>query len=184
MSEVLQSVEPTTLVHALVSDAGASPKGARGERLEWMTMLVETWTQVFQVNILAPALLARGLLEEMQRGQGSIVNVSSIVGGRVHPFGHTRQLDRAGRNSNGNDLARNRKSVGADHPDARARAAPGSRPGRFPSALQLGKLRYWRGNPDQWRPTRLGVGARKRRFNEIAAKFPVNISSLRKMRAS
>ena len=76
-------------IHALVNNAGMSPKGAQGERLDWMTTPVETWAQVIHVNFLAPVLLARGLLAELKRGQGSIVNVTSIVGGRVHPFAGT-----------------------------------------------------------------------------------------------
>jgi NAD(P)-dependent dehydrogenase (short-subunit alcohol dehydrogenase family) len=76
-------------IHALVNNAGISPKGARGERLDSLTTPVETWMGVFHVNFLAPILLARGLFDELRRGQGAIVNVTSIVGGRVHPFAGT-----------------------------------------------------------------------------------------------
>ena len=31
-------------------------------------------------------MLARGLFDELKRGRGSVVNVTSIAGGRVHPF--------------------------------------------------------------------------------------------------
>ena len=47
---------------------------------------VETWLQVIQVNFLAPMLLARGLFEELAAARGSVVNVTSIAGSRVHPF--------------------------------------------------------------------------------------------------
>jgi NAD(P)-dependent dehydrogenase (short-subunit alcohol dehydrogenase family) len=38
------------------------------------------------VNFFAPVRLATGLIEELARAGGSIVNVTSIAGGRVHPF--------------------------------------------------------------------------------------------------
>jgi NAD(P)-dependent dehydrogenase (short-subunit alcohol dehydrogenase family) len=44
------------------------------------------WDHVFQVNLFAAVMLARGLLDELQCGQGSIVNVTSIAGSRVHRF--------------------------------------------------------------------------------------------------
>src|SRR5690348_18244245 len=39
-----------------------------------------------QVNFLAPIMLARGLLDQLKAAKGSIVNVTSIAGSRVHPF--------------------------------------------------------------------------------------------------
>ena len=41
---------------------------------------------MFRVNFYAPLVLARGLIEELKSGAGSIVNVTSIAGSRVHPF--------------------------------------------------------------------------------------------------
>ena len=41
---------------------------------------------MFQVNFLAPIMLARGLLDELKAAKGSVVNVTSIAGSRVHPF--------------------------------------------------------------------------------------------------
>ena len=73
-------------VHALVNNAAISPKMASGARLDSLTTSVETWMGVFHVNFLAPLLLARGLFDELKAGSGSIVNVTSIVGSRVHPF--------------------------------------------------------------------------------------------------
>lgn len=73
-------------LHALVNNAAISPKAPGGERLGTMNTPVEDWTRVFQVNFFAPVLLARGLVEELRRGQGSVVNVTSIAGSRVHPF--------------------------------------------------------------------------------------------------
>jgi len=71
---------------ALVNNAGISPKGAGGSRLGTIATEYETWDRVFRVNFFAPVLLARGLMKELQAAQGSIVNVTSIAGSRVHPF--------------------------------------------------------------------------------------------------
>ncbi|WLA67160.1 SDR family NAD(P)-dependent oxidoreductase [Bradyrhizobium diazoefficiens] len=76
-------------LHALINNAGISPKGADGARLNSLTTPVETWMSVFHVNLLAPVLFAQGLADELKRAAGSIVNVTSIVGSRVHPFAGT-----------------------------------------------------------------------------------------------
>jgi NAD(P)-dependent dehydrogenase (short-subunit alcohol dehydrogenase family) len=76
-------------LHALVNNAGISPKAPDGSRLGSLTTPVETWMTVFHVNFLAPILLARGLFEELKAGAGAVVNVTSIVGSRVHPFAGT-----------------------------------------------------------------------------------------------
>lgn len=76
-------------LHALINNAGISPKGADGARLTSLTTPVETWMSVFHVNLLAPVLFAQGLADELKLGGGSIVNVTSIVGSRVHPFAGT-----------------------------------------------------------------------------------------------
>ena len=73
-------------LNALVNNAAISPKGDGGVRLGAIATDHELWRQVFQVNFFAPVMLARGLIEELQAGGGSIVNVTSIAGGRVHPF--------------------------------------------------------------------------------------------------
>ncbi len=73
-------------LHALVNNAGISPKGAGGARLSAIQTPVEDWTKVFQVNFFAPILLARGLIDELKATKGAVVNVTSIAGGRVHPF--------------------------------------------------------------------------------------------------
>lgn len=71
---------------ALVNNAGISPKGAGGARLGTITTPLQDWQRVFQVNFFASILLARGLLDELSKAKGSVVNVTSIAGGRVHPF--------------------------------------------------------------------------------------------------
>jgi NAD(P)-dependent dehydrogenase (short-subunit alcohol dehydrogenase family) len=73
-------------LNALVNNAAISPKGEGGARLGSIDTDMAIWDQVFQVNFFAPILLARGLIKELERGHGSIVNITSIAGGRVHPF--------------------------------------------------------------------------------------------------
>lgn len=73
-------------LHALVNNAGISPKGPDGERLGVAASDAETWTKVLNVNLVSIALLARALLPELEAAGGSIVNVTSIAGSRVHPF--------------------------------------------------------------------------------------------------
>mgnify|MGYP001791533466 CR=1 FL=1 len=74
---------------ALVNNAGISPKGEGGSRLNSIETPMDLWRTVFQVNLFAPIMLARGLLDELQTAQGSVVNVTSIAGVRVHPFAGT-----------------------------------------------------------------------------------------------
>ncbi len=73
-------------LRALVNNAGISPKGPNGERMGVMASDADLWTRVLNVNLVSTALLARALLPELERAQGSIVNVTSIAGSRVHPF--------------------------------------------------------------------------------------------------
>ena len=74
------------LLHALVNNAGISPKGEGGKRLGTLETSVADWQHVFQVNFLAPIMLARGLVDELKQAHGAVVNVTSIAGSRVHPF--------------------------------------------------------------------------------------------------
>ncbi|WP_371347318.1 SDR family NAD(P)-dependent oxidoreductase [Ancylobacter sp. IITR112] len=91
-ADTLRAVEeirnrlPNGELHALVNNAGISPKGPGGARLGTLNTPEEDWRRVFQVNFFAPILLARGLLEELKRTHGAVVNVTSIAGSRVHPF--------------------------------------------------------------------------------------------------
>ena len=73
-------------IHALVNNAGISPKGPGGARLDTMTTDLRTWGHVFHVNFFAPVILARGLKDELTATKGAIVNVTSIAGVQVHPF--------------------------------------------------------------------------------------------------
>lgn len=71
---------------ALVNNAGISPKGPEGERLDTISTDLRTWGQVFHVNFFAPVVLARSLRDELAAAKGAVVNVTSIAGSRVHPF--------------------------------------------------------------------------------------------------
>ena len=73
-------------LHALVNNAGISPKGPEGARLGALDTDLRTWGQVFHVNFFASIVLARGLKDELSAARGSVVNVTSIAGSRVHPF--------------------------------------------------------------------------------------------------
>lgn len=77
---------PDGALHALVNNAAISPKGEGGSRLGTLDTDLETWVDVFQVNFFAPIILARGLSAELEKARGSVVNVTSIAGSRVHPF--------------------------------------------------------------------------------------------------
>jgi NAD(P)-dependent dehydrogenase (short-subunit alcohol dehydrogenase family) len=78
-----------SVLHALVNNAGISPKADGGARLNSIETTMDTWKHVFQVNFFAPIMLARGLIDELERARGAIVNVTSIAGSRVHPFAGT-----------------------------------------------------------------------------------------------
>lgn len=87
IGELKQRLEAEgSLLHALVNNAGISPKADGGARLNSASTPIDTWRHVFQVNFFAPIMLAQGLAEELERAQGAIVNVTSIAGSRVHPF--------------------------------------------------------------------------------------------------
>jgi len=73
-------------LHALVNNAAISPKAGGGQRLSSIDTSHQDWQHVFQVNFFAPITLARGLLDELKAAKGSVVNVTSIAGSRVHPF--------------------------------------------------------------------------------------------------
>lgn len=75
-------------LNALVNNAGISPK-LNGGRMNSIDTPMHVWRDVFQVNFFAPIMLARGLFKELAAARGSVVNVTSIAGTRVHPFAGT-----------------------------------------------------------------------------------------------
>ncbi|UIJ71703.1 SDR family NAD(P)-dependent oxidoreductase [Aurantimonas sp. HBX-1] len=90
ISEIRRRLEANgSELHALVNNAAISPKAEAGTRLDSIRTPMHVWRDVFQVNFFAPIMLARGLVKELAAARGSIVNVTSIVGSRVHPFAGT-----------------------------------------------------------------------------------------------
>ena len=73
-------------LHALVNNAGISPKAPGGGRLNTLDTDLRTWGHVFHVNFFSSVILARGLKDELSAAKGAVVNVTSIAGSRVHPF--------------------------------------------------------------------------------------------------
>jgi NAD(P)-dependent dehydrogenase (short-subunit alcohol dehydrogenase family) len=73
-------------LHALVNNAGVSPKAPTRERLGCLNTDLDAWKHVFQVNFFVPLLLARAFAEPLSAAKGAIVNIGSIAGHRVHPF--------------------------------------------------------------------------------------------------
>lgn len=77
---------PDGKLHALVNNAGISPKMPDGSRMDTLHTDLQTWWHVFHVNLFSTIALARGLFGELSAAGGSIVNVTSIAGKRAHPF--------------------------------------------------------------------------------------------------
>lgn len=73
-------------LHALVNNAGYSPKGEGGRRLGCLDGDLALWQKVFAINFLAPVFFARACAPLLEENRGAIVNVTSIAGHRVHPF--------------------------------------------------------------------------------------------------
>ena len=73
-------------LHALVNNAGISPKGPMGERVNSLTTDLKVWQEMYNTNFYAPLMLTRGFAQELSNGRGSVVNLCSIAGYRVHPF--------------------------------------------------------------------------------------------------
>ena len=82
---VLQELGDAPL-HALINNAGVSPKTPFKERLGCLNGDLAEWRSVFQLNFFTPVMLARGLAGPLTKGKGTIVNVTSIAGHAVHPF--------------------------------------------------------------------------------------------------
>lgn len=73
-------------LHALVNNAGVSPKTPYRERLGVLHGELSDWRAVFELNFFAPLELSRGFAGALGRGKGAIVNVTSIAGHAAHPF--------------------------------------------------------------------------------------------------
>lgn len=86
VAERIRTRLPNEKLHALVNNAGISPKGNGGRRLNSLETDIESWWHVFHVNFFSSVILARGLKTELANARGAVVNVTSIAGSRVHPF--------------------------------------------------------------------------------------------------
>ena len=84
-NKIIKKLEGNPL-HALVNNAGISPRSDDNQRLDTINTSLDCWQQVFQVNFFAPILLAKSLKGSLEEAPGSIVNVTSIAGSRVHEF--------------------------------------------------------------------------------------------------
>lgn len=71
---------------AIVNNAAISPKLEGGARKGVSDTSYADWLSVFNVNLFSVAVLSRLLLPELKASEGTIVNVTSIAGSRVHPF--------------------------------------------------------------------------------------------------
>ena len=145
---------------------------------------MHVWRDVFQVNFFAPIMLARGLFKELAAAKGSIVNVTSIAGTRVHPFAGTAYAtSKAALGSLTREMAHDfgphgiRVNAIAPGEIDTAILSPGTdkivetiplrRLGAtaevadiiFFLCSQPGVLRDRLGNPHQWRPARLKLGS-------------------------
>ena len=84
--ELMRSMLDDGELHALVNNAGSSPKGPGGSRLNSLETDIATWQSMYNTNFYAPLLLTRGFAQELAKARGAVVNLTSIAGSRVHPF--------------------------------------------------------------------------------------------------
>jgi NAD(P)-dependent dehydrogenase (short-subunit alcohol dehydrogenase family) len=71
---------------ALINNAAISPKTQEGTKIRSLAMPYADWLHVFNVNLFAAVALIQGLKDYLLASRGSVVNITSIVGTRVHPF--------------------------------------------------------------------------------------------------
>ena len=84
--ELMRGMLDNGELHALVNNAGTSPKGPGGSRLNSLETDIATWQAMYNTNFYAPLLLTRGFAPELSKAHGTVVNLTSIAGSRVHPF--------------------------------------------------------------------------------------------------
>jgi NAD(P)-dependent dehydrogenase (short-subunit alcohol dehydrogenase family) len=73
-------------LHALVNNAGYSPKLEGGKRPGCLDGDMELWEKTFAINFFAPVYFSRTCAPLLAESGGAIVNITSIAGHRVHPF--------------------------------------------------------------------------------------------------
>jgi NAD(P)-dependent dehydrogenase (short-subunit alcohol dehydrogenase family) len=71
---------------ALINNAAISPKRADGGKIGALEMAHADWLHIFNVNLFSCVALVQGLRAPLEAAQGAVVNMTSIVGSRVHPF--------------------------------------------------------------------------------------------------
>ena len=71
---------------ALINNAAISPKRAEGGKIGALEMAHADWLHIFNVNFFACVALVQGLRAPLEAARGAVVNMTSIVGSRVHPF--------------------------------------------------------------------------------------------------
>lgn len=71
---------------ALINNAAVSPKRPDGGKIGALEMAQADWLHIFNVNFFACVALVQGLRAPLEAAQGTVVNMTSIVGSRVHPF--------------------------------------------------------------------------------------------------
>ena len=84
--EMMRAMLDDGTLHALVNNAGISPKGEGGSRMNSLVTDVATWQSMFNTNFYAPLLMTRGFATELAKARGAVVNLTSIAASRVHPF--------------------------------------------------------------------------------------------------
>jgi NAD(P)-dependent dehydrogenase (short-subunit alcohol dehydrogenase family) len=84
--ERLHNILGGDALHALVNNAGFSPKAEGGKRLGCLDGDLSVWQHTFAVNFFAPVYFSRACAPLLAETGGSIVNITSIAGSRVHPF--------------------------------------------------------------------------------------------------
>jgi NAD(P)-dependent dehydrogenase (short-subunit alcohol dehydrogenase family) len=71
---------------ALINNAAISPKTETDGKIGSLAMAYRDWLHIFNVNFFAAIVLTQGLSDLLKESRGAIVNITSIVGSRVHPF--------------------------------------------------------------------------------------------------
>jgi len=71
---------------ALINNAAISPKRPDGNKIRALDMGHADWLHIFNVNLFACVTLVQGLRAPLEAARGTVVNMTSIVGSRVHPF--------------------------------------------------------------------------------------------------
>jgi len=130
--EIMRDMLGDGALDALVNNAGISPKGLDGGRLNSLDTDVATWQSMFNTNFYAPLLMTRGFASELAKARGAVVNLTSIAASRVHPFaGSAYATSKAALGALTREMAYDlaplggvAAAVGADGPDAHRVGAP------------------------------------------------------------